>query len=148
MLSLVYMRKISIILISSVGVIFIAACYMFIFTIIIPEKIYDDKFILEFKKIYSEDIEHVYINNGRSVKISLRSNKKLEKDKIKLLYEMFNYFNDNHKELNRIEEINFSYLPLSLKHYFPEYKFYRDRINDRRSNSWKFKKINRVKVRR
>lgn len=138
------MRKILIFFIAVPGVIFIIGCYLLIFTVIIPNQIYDDKFVLKLKEGFANDIEDVYINNGKSININLHKTNQDEKEKIILINKIFDYIIINYDELDRIEDINFACLPPRAKYYAPDYKFYRGyRIEERRSNSWKFRKINR-----
>jgi len=138
------MRKLIIFIIAIPAALFIGVCYLLIFTVIIPNQTYDDKFVERLKHDFKDDISKVYVNNGRSIKINLYDTEKSDRENLRLFNAIFDYIIKHHEELIRLEDINFAFLPVNARYYAPDYRFFRGyRVEEKKTNAWKFEKINR-----
>lgn len=153
------MRKFTIIASIVLGIAFFSICYVFIFYVLIPEQYYDDKFCNIVKTGFSQDIEGIYINNGRSVNINLFNPNIDERAKRKKIQAIFSFITEMHKDIDRIDDINFAFLPPDARYFAPEYRYFRtSQISlklirslkkqfgmevSKRSEGWNFKRINK-----
>jgi len=153
------MRKLTIVISIAVGIAFFSLCYFLIFLIIIPEQSYDDKFCSIVNIKFAEEIEEIYINNGRSVRINLFNSTVVEKTRKEIIHDIFTFITEAHQDIDRIDEIDFAFLPPEARYFAPEYTYFRtssmtlklfrslkNRLGfeaPKRSEGWKFKRFNR-----
>jgi len=120
-------QKIIIFTLVGFGVVLYSFCYFFIFKIIMHDQIYDDKFCKIVKSHFSNSIESIYILNGSYINIHLFIDHRKDLEKKEVFQRVFEYIIENHKDIDRIDEINFGFKPKNARVFNPEYQYYRYR---------------------